>query len=266
MNQQNLNTAQFAKICNTQKSTLLFYDKEGLLKPQSISENGYRSYNIEQYFDYELIRILKDTGASLKEIKTYIHNMDGSEFLDFLGLRLQKVKQDLKELADKKNMLEDMIAILKEALNTSFDKIYIEQSECELYEIFKCDDGSNSDDNFITYSQIKHFQKERARTPFGVIVDVTEAQNGNYKEIAMFNKKRKCTVKENIHIKEAGTYACIAHHGTKESHDKFVPEFLKQIQQLGMTVKGNLYISDFMRLVQVGDEINYSQKYTIRVM
>ena len=45
-----LTSGEFASLCGTQKGTLLFYEKEGLLKPKHVSENRYRRYGIEQYF------------------------------------------------------------------------------------------------------------------------------------------------------------------------------------------------------------------------
>ena len=33
-----MTTGAFAELCGTQKGTLLFYDREGLLKPKHISE------------------------------------------------------------------------------------------------------------------------------------------------------------------------------------------------------------------------------------
>jgi len=87
MNTKMLTTGAFAELCGTKKGTLLFYDKEGLLKPKCISENGYRHYRIDQYFEFELISILKSIGSPLKDIKKYLHNMDGENFLNFLEER-----------------------------------------------------------------------------------------------------------------------------------------------------------------------------------
>ena len=38
-----LTTGEFASLCGTQKGTLLFYEKEGLLKPKHVSENAVSS-------------------------------------------------------------------------------------------------------------------------------------------------------------------------------------------------------------------------------
>ena len=64
-----LHTGAFAKLCGVRKGTLLFYDKEGVLRPKYISGNGYRRYGMDQYYEFALLSLLKDTGGSLKEIK-----------------------------------------------------------------------------------------------------------------------------------------------------------------------------------------------------
>ena len=79
-----LTTGEFASLCGTQKGTLLFYEKEGLLKPKHVSENRYRRYGVEQFFEFDLLSMLKEVGSSLKEIKAHLHNMNGENFLSFL--------------------------------------------------------------------------------------------------------------------------------------------------------------------------------------
>ncbi len=39
-----LTVTKLAKTCNISRSTILYYEREGLLKPTLRSENGYRWY------------------------------------------------------------------------------------------------------------------------------------------------------------------------------------------------------------------------------
>ena len=56
-----LSTGEFASLCRTRKDTLLFYDKEGLLKPRLVSENGYRRYSIGQFYEFDMVAMLKES-------------------------------------------------------------------------------------------------------------------------------------------------------------------------------------------------------------
>ena len=79
-----MTTGEFAKLCKTTKETLFHYDRENLLKPKHVSENGYRHYGVEQFVDFDIISMLKETGSSLREIKAYLHDTDKKIFCPFL--------------------------------------------------------------------------------------------------------------------------------------------------------------------------------------
>ncbi|KAA3384529.1 MerR family transcriptional regulator, partial [Akkermansia muciniphila] len=64
-------TGAFARLCGTTKETLFHYDAIGLLKPKEVRPNGYRAYAPEQFFDFDMVRMLRRAGSSLKEIKGY---------------------------------------------------------------------------------------------------------------------------------------------------------------------------------------------------
>lgn len=60
---------EFAQLCGTTKDTLLHYDEIDLLKAQR-DNYGRRLYKNEQFFDFEVIQILKTAGISLSDIKS----------------------------------------------------------------------------------------------------------------------------------------------------------------------------------------------------
>mgnify|MGYP000858061038 CR=1 FL=1 len=135
MEKQLLTTGKFAKLCGTQKGTLLFYDKEGLLKPKHVSENGYRYYDIDQYFEFDLLSMLKEVGSSLKEIKMHLRHMDGEGFMSFLEEKQVAAKRELNRLRQRALMLGDMAECLREALNFDYDVLIVEQQEEERLEV-----------------------------------------------------------------------------------------------------------------------------------
>lgn len=270
MNTKMLTTGAFAKLCGTQKGTLLFYDKEGLLKPKHISENGYRRYGIEQYFEFELLSMLKSTGSSLKEIKKYIHYMDGEEFLEFLEEQYGIVKKELDAMKKRKIMLQDMVTCLRESIEFHYDELMIQHHDEEHFEIVAT--GANSYESqeesiqrFIQYNEYIVNQKEQQRYPFGVIVSLKDIKQEKYIETYYFNKKRKCTSSSNLHIKQEGMYAVMGHKGTDETHRKSLIDMIEKIESSGMTIKSDIYVYDMMSYIIRGDGDIYAQKYCIGV-
>ena len=63
-------TSDFAKLSRTTRDTLLYYDKIGLLCPESRGENNYRYYSHGQLAVINVIRTLQDLGMTLDEIKS----------------------------------------------------------------------------------------------------------------------------------------------------------------------------------------------------
>lgn len=265
-----LTTGAFAQLCGTRKGTLLFYDKEGLLKPKYISENGYRRYGIEQYFEFALLSLLKETGSSLKEIKKHLHYMDGEEFIDFLEERHGSVKKELHTLKQRNIMLRDMISCLRESIQFQYDILMIQHHDEELFEIMPT--GSKPSESqaeaihrFINYNNYIINQEEMPRYPFGVILDLQNVRQDNYVETYYFYKKRKCTPRSSLHCKREGMYAVMGHKGTDATHRKSLRTMIDKIESSGMTIKSDIYIYDMMSYILREDEDIYAQKYCVAV-
>lgn len=95
---------QAAKRMGVTVSTLRYYDKEGLLPFVDKKENGTRVFKDEDFEWLELINCMKNTGASIKEIKQYIDlRMEGDdtlkERLEMFLHRKHEVTQQMEELS-----------------------------------------------------------------------------------------------------------------------------------------------------------------------
>ena len=134
-----LNVGEFANICGTTKETLLHYDRKGLLNPQYVASNGYRKYSIEQYFDFDLISLLKESGASLKQIKNYLDNKNNSEYLKLLRDQVFLLKSKQDQLAHRLSMLNHLLEITEESVIKPFDTLFFEERESKNIYLYKID-------------------------------------------------------------------------------------------------------------------------------
>lgn len=70
MSQALLTIGDFAKLAETTKRTVLWYETMGIFKPREINpENGYRFYETSQIIDFKAILLLRKLNFSLTEIK-----------------------------------------------------------------------------------------------------------------------------------------------------------------------------------------------------
>lgn len=71
MKMEKFTIGQMAKLNHISEQTLRFYDKMGILMPDTIDEKtGYRYYDIKQSAYLDMIQYMKSLGMKLKDIKT----------------------------------------------------------------------------------------------------------------------------------------------------------------------------------------------------
>lgn len=265
-----LTTGEFARLCKTTKETLFHYDRESLLKPKYVSENGYRRYGVEQFLDFDMITILKETGSTLKEIREYMQNMDAEEFLSLLEAKKLVVKRERERLAQREMMLRDMAAGTREALDIAYDTFTVQRQAEERLEVFQTDPvPSESTPEYIErYAKYVEFYGKGNRVPrytFGVILERDDILSKQYLERYFFSWANRATPRDLLHIKPEGNYAVLAHKGSVQSHLLAFDRLLRQIQAAGLSVAGNAYVYDMMSYVLLGVGEKYAVKYCVHV-
>lgn len=265
-----LSTGEFAKLCKTTKETLFHYDRENLLKPKFVSDNGYRRYGVEQYFDFDLISILKDAGSSLQEIKAYLRDMNDKDFLALLEAKRVVVKKERERLEQREITLQDMAAVIREVLDFTFDTFMVLEQEEEHLEAHPTRAGLSETKDETVSRWIEYFDsyKEEKRTPrypLGILVSQEDAMQGRYLERYFFNRATPATPPSRLHVRPKGTYAVIAHKGSEQTHRKVYAELLRKIQAEGLSITGNAYIYDMMSYTTQGNEGVFAAKYCVRI-
>ena len=61
-------SGEFAKKANVTLRTIRYYDRQGILKPSKVADNGYRLYTDADFAKLQKILSLKDLGFSLENI------------------------------------------------------------------------------------------------------------------------------------------------------------------------------------------------------
>lgn len=91
----NYSISQLCRQFSLSRSTLLYYDTIGLLKPSSRGYNNYRRYSQEDVKRLEQICTYRQTGISLKEIKSLLEASEGT-IKETLEKRLDELNSGIK--------------------------------------------------------------------------------------------------------------------------------------------------------------------------
>ena len=93
-----INTGAFARLCGTNKRTLIHYEEIGLFSPVKTDARGYRFYSEQQCDVFAVITALKEIGMPLKEIKSYLDSRNPASLMELLTEQQKKVSQEIRYL------------------------------------------------------------------------------------------------------------------------------------------------------------------------
>jgi len=102
--------SQLAGLFGLSRSTLLYYDRIGLLIPSERSEAGYRLYTQRDYDRLEQICTFRNTGMALADIKKMLAS-NNTPSVKILENRLWEIGH---QIADLRAQQQTIIRLLKE--------------------------------------------------------------------------------------------------------------------------------------------------------
>ena len=99
---------KIARLFGLSRSTLLYYDRIGLLPPSGRSPSGYRMYSEEDAQRLERICTLRQTSLSIEDIRSIVCSED-KPFADLLEKRLKEIGREILVLKTRQRLLTAML-------------------------------------------------------------------------------------------------------------------------------------------------------------
>lgn len=115
-----LKISDMAKLANTTRRTLIFYDEQGVFTPAHKSASGYRYYDYKQLYDLMTILGLRNIGLSLEQIKAI--QSGGQPALPVLRQAQGKISDQIKKLQRIEAVLDQR---LHQQNETSVPQLYV---------------------------------------------------------------------------------------------------------------------------------------------
>ena len=100
--------SKIARACGLSRSTLLYYDRIGLLRPSGRTASGYRYYTDADRTRLERIRHFREAGLTLKEIRTVLSS-GGKPGMTLLEKRLRETADNIVGLKKQQRMLAGLL-------------------------------------------------------------------------------------------------------------------------------------------------------------
>ena len=100
--------SQLARACGLSRSTLLYYDRLGLLKPSGRTASGYRCYSDTEQKRLQRIGHFRQAGLTLKQIRAVLSS-GGKPGTRLLEERLRETTENIVGLKNQQRLVAGML-------------------------------------------------------------------------------------------------------------------------------------------------------------
>ena len=101
--------SRLARRFKLSRSTLLYYDRIGLLQPSARSGSNYRAYSAEDVRRLEQICMYRRTGLPLREIGRILEVKEDGTAVEALKNRLEDLDGEIRLLRDQQRVIVDIL-------------------------------------------------------------------------------------------------------------------------------------------------------------
>lgn len=108
---ETLTISRLAQSFGLSRSTLLYYDKIGLLPPSGRTDSGYRYYTESDRLRLERICTFRQAGLSLEDIQSILASED-APYAAVIERRLKEIGKEILDLKEKQRVLSSMLRSL----------------------------------------------------------------------------------------------------------------------------------------------------------
>lgn len=271
-----LSIGEMATICNISIQTLHYYDRIDLLKPQLRNpENNYRYYGIDQVFRVSIIKYLRHSELSIKEIKSIL-KLNNSELLSFWQKQVGLVDQQINQLKQTKKLVQGQVKQLEQLeIVKEFKKgeVYTRNIPEEMVVEIRAKEAITP----LDYPDSQVSQLDRlllgsntlANLQYGFVYPLK-----NYQAIEEIKYSRILTrifttntakIKEYVKKIPAGTFLCIAFHWDREKYFSYYQKLFESFTSQYEANSPIVYEISTIDNYNYQDEKNFYTELRIRI-
>lgn len=174
-----LTVSQFARLHDVNTRTLHYYDEVGLFSPRSRGGNGYRYYDASQSLEFEYIRMLRDLGFGVEEIKDYVSHSGERRFVAVLTRLRAEVRERKERLERLEKVLDRKAGYLADCESVSQDRVeVVHRPETQVLTMTSVHDGEDT----LEFMQLvkRRWGLDRLRSGIGSFIAVRNVRSGRF--------------------------------------------------------------------------------------
>jgi len=252
--------SEVAKLTGISRQTLIYYDRENILKPAFVDDNKYRYYSVYQINQIQIISMLKEFGTPLKTIKSYLTDRDQVNFENLLDHIKQELNNKIRTMENYVNIIDDRKSLINRSKSIGdYTEIHLEEKKSRTA-LFSAPLGSagNPGQGHLN----KSYDMEKKLKELGlvglslnVMVEQKLLTKDYANEISYFyvylDEKRQDLELKTI---PEGLYATAYHKGRNQTSEISYHRLIDYIHSTGLVIDGNAY--ETILINHITEEIN----------
>ena len=151
---------EFAKLCNTTRATLYHYEKQGLLVPIVNEQNGYRFYELYDYYIFMYIAHLIRIGFSLNEIREYVSYKRLDTYMESLATSRQRLENQQEQLRLRNERTQRGLRSLNRSLGHPLNLPQITYHDAEHFLRMPYNGDPNGKDCICCQSKLRRYAEK----------------------------------------------------------------------------------------------------------
>ncbi len=131
-----LTILEFSRLTGIKRENLRYYDRIGLLSPETRGENNYRYYSRHQLNTAYLISSLRGLGVGIDAIKRYAAQRTPESSLALFAQQDALIEAEIRQLRETRLILNMYADMVKQALSFGEEALLLQEKEEEA--LFLC--------------------------------------------------------------------------------------------------------------------------------
>lgn len=230
---------EFSYLTGIKTANLRFYDKIGLLRPETRGDNQYRYYSRHQLDTAYIIGTLRGLGVGIEEIREFTANTSPEKTLKLFSMHNERIENEIKKLEESKQVMKTYSQMIREALKHSIDEVFIEEKTAE--KIFLCPplpkDLSEDEGGIFSYEYAEQ-RGVNLGFPQGTVIEQSALENENVDIVERYYFKSENNANAE---KPAGLYAVIYSSVDIWKPEEAYKKILDYIKKENLKICGDAY-------------------------
>ena len=182
----------FAKLCGTNKRTLIHYEEIGLFSPAYIDKRGYRFYSETQCDVFSIILDLREIGMSLNQIKNYLDKRNPDALYHLLKTQHKIIQDEINNLKRIDLVIKTKLSLVEKSKEITINTVTTEFHEEEYLILSPLIDSNehtkviNTLYHHLSFCNTNHLNVGH---PYGAMISCENLYKNNFDTYAYFFTK-----------------------------------------------------------------------------